>query len=138
VFNECPVGTDRMEPNRIAKLIYYILILTLTLVSCQKKSQKHEGPLRLSEAQMTDLIREVQIAESAVFNRQNLGGHPDTLKKNYFDLIFRDYGISPEIFKENMTYYTQHPELLERIYDTVISQLKSMQDTLDLETKIAK
>lgn len=127
-----------MKLNLFNKLLYGVLMLTLILVSCQKKTHQHQGSLRLSEAQMTDLIREVQIAESAVFNRQNLGGHPDTLKKNYFDLVFRSYGISSEVFKENMTYYTQHPELLERIYDTVILQLKSIQDTLHLETKIVK
>lgn len=120
-----------LKPGKIT--LFLFLFIAGVFAGCKNSNPQPGKALRLSETQMTQLIRDVQIAESAIYHKQNLGTHPDTLKKNYYDQVFKHHGLSPEIFKENMAYYSQYPELLERIYDSVIAQMKAMQNTLQLE-----
>ena len=41
----------------------------------------------------------------------------------YYDQLFEHYGITDSIFSQNMQYYTERPEVLERIMDSVTQRL---------------
>ena len=45
-----------------------------------------------------------------------------TLQKAYYDQLFEHYEITDTIFQENMNYYTYHPDVLERVMDSVMNR----------------
>ena len=46
------------------------------------------------------------------------------MSREYYDQLFEHYGITDSIFSQNMQYYTEHPEMLERIMDSVTQRLR--------------
>ena len=45
------------------------------------------------------------------------------MSRFYYDQLFEHYGITDSIFSQNMQYYTERPEVLERIMDSVTQRL---------------
>lgn len=121
--------------QRFEKIIYSAIILFLlpAFVSCSKENSKKSGDLRLNEKQMTAIIKDVQVAEGIINYSRNQGRNNDDNKNEYFDLIFKHHKITPEILRENVAFYSQTPEIMDRIYDNVVQQLKTEQDSLKLE-----
>ena len=45
------------------------------------------------------------------------------ISRDYYDQLFEHYGITDSIFEQNMRYYTERPEVLERIMDSTLQRL---------------
>lgn len=112
---------------------FLLIFLMHVFASCSNENSKKSGSLRLNEKQMTAIIKDVQVAEGIINYSRNQGRNNDDNKNEYFDLIFQHHKITPEILRENIAFYSQTPEIMDRIYDTIIQQLKSAQDSLKLE-----
>ena len=51
------------------------------------------------------------------------------ISQEYYAQLFEHYGITDSIFVQNMRYYTERPETLEKIMDSVVQRLMKMQST---------
>ena len=94
----------------------------------------------LSEQEMIAIMTDVQIIEADI-NYQKTQEHEqkpdDTIKivpkdyvrmsRDYYDQLFEHYGITDSIFVQNMKYYTERPEVLGRIMDSVMQRLTKEQ-----------
>ena len=49
---------------------------------------------------------------------------PSTL---YYDQLFEHYRITDSIFKQNIKYYSERPDVLEKIMDSVVQRLTKVQ-----------
>jgi len=121
--------------NLISRIVSFITILCFfsLVVSCDKQKSTQSEKLNLTEKQMIEIIKEIQITEAALNYKRNIGSSVEENKDLYFDLVFKNHKITPEIFKENLLQYSKSPEKLEAIYDSVIISLTKMQDTLKIE-----
>ena len=92
--------------------------------------------LLLNEQEMIDLMTDVQIIEADI-NFQKSQEHEqepnDTIKtipkdyvkmsRDYYTQLFEHYGITDSIFSQNLRYYTERPDKLEKIMDSVLQRL---------------
>lgn len=107
--------------------------LWLASISCDEADVKTNEKMKLSEKQMTALIREIQITEAALNYNRNLGKQAEGKKEFYYDLVFKNHQVTPEIFRDNLMEYSKKPEVLESIYDSVIATVTQMQDSLKID-----
>ena len=45
------------------------------------------------------------------------------MSRDYYAQLFEHYGINDTILEQNMRYYTERPEVLERIMDSAMQRL---------------
>ena len=84
----------------------------------------------LTEEEMIEVMTDVQIIEAQINHQTSIGkeeGAPTVdykaMTQSYYDQFFEHYGITDTIFSQNIRYYTERPEVLERIMDSVVQRL---------------
>lgn len=90
----------------------------------------------LSEQEMIDVLTDVQIIEADINyqkNQERDETEKDSIKivtkdyfkisREYYDQLFTHYSITDSIFAQNLKYYAERPEVLERIMDSVTNRL---------------
>ena len=83
----------------------------------------------LTEQEMIAVMTDVQILEADINRRKADGKMIDGMAESYYNQLFEHYDMTDSIFKQNIRYYTERPETLERIMDSVTMRLtKERQD----------
>lgn len=108
------------------KNIILSLLLFASLISCNSEDKSISIPTTtLSKEKMIGIMLDIHISEATMNMtpiNKNVSEKPvpaiDVLKKN---------SISKEQFDESFIFYTQHPLLLNEIYDEVMDSLSKMQ-----------
>ncbi|MCK9448936.1 MAG: DUF4296 domain-containing protein [Bacteroidales bacterium] len=104
------------------------IVLLLGLASCLSSPAKEHTPsVLLSQNQMTELLMDIHIAEAALNFKRNLGQAIHEEKQQYFDAVFRNHGLTQELFEENLNYYNRFPDKMEVMYDSITKRLERMQ-----------
>jgi hypothetical protein len=102
---------------------YYTLIIFIGLFSCKPKT--HSVPSSVLPANtMSTLLSEMHIADAVTAMQQS--GEPDSLNQylaDYKQAILNQYKVSSDQFLASITFYEQHPEMLDSIYAEVITKL---------------
>ena len=107
------------------KLIFSLL-LTSSLFSCGEKEKTVAIPSGiLPQEKMAAVLTDIHIAEAEA----NLGAPPDSALKTpiSFHKIFEKDSVSKKQYEESLSFYVDHPELLDSIYTHVLNQLDKMQ-----------
>ena len=83
-----------------------------------------------TEEEMVDIMTDVQIIEAEINYQKSLereDSAPDTdykaMTQSYYDQLFEHHGITDTLFSQNIKYYTERPEVLKRIMDSVVQRL---------------
>ena len=117
------------------KLILGFVLLGL-FTACEEEEKIPDYVL--SKEKFTEVLTEVQIAESIV----RLGYHrfPDSLYRNdsIYSAAFRKMEVSQAIFDSNMNYYLGFPNEMEKIYDQVIVNLSRRTAKLKVKEETSK
>ena len=114
-----------------------IIILCFVLATaCGHKDKGFKPSRLLTEEEMITIMTDVQIIEAEINyqNQQDRERDPndttpvvpkDNLKmtREYYAQLFEHYGINDTILEQNMRYYTERPEVLERIMDSTMQRL---------------
>lgn len=94
----------------------------------------------LTEREMIDVMTDVQIIEAEINYRKTQVGEEDSqpldfrsLTQSYYEQLYEHYGITDSIFSQNLRYYTERPELLEKIMDSVTQRLLREQAAMRTE-----
>jgi hypothetical protein len=82
---------------------------------------------------MVDLLAEVEIAESALRQKQNYGQEISKVKEEFYTAIFERYEVSKEQFDQSLDYYKQDLETIDMIYEQVITRLSVIESEVQLE-----
>lgn len=82
----------------------------------------------LKPEQMTAIIVDIQLAESALMQMEQNSQNAGLYKKKVYDLLFEKHKTNREKFDSSLTYYSLHnvPKL-DAIYADVITQLSQQQ-----------
>ena len=99
----------------------------LLLASCADKSNTFKPERLLTEQEMIAVMTDVQILEADMNRRKADGKRIDGMAESYYNQLFEHYGITDSIFNQNLRYYTEHPEVLEKIMDSVTQRLTKEQ-----------
>jgi hypothetical protein len=110
--------------------LFFITILLLLLSACGNKSNTFMPERLLTEEEMIDVMTDVQIIEAEINYQKSSDKEQDTISadykamtQSYYSQFYEHYGITDSIFVQNMRYYTERPETLKRIMDSVVQRL---------------
>ncbi len=84
----------------------------------------------LNRQQMAAVISDIQLAESAV-TQKNL--HPDTsnmTQAGYYDFIYKKHAVNKEDFEGSYHYYLSTPDEMDSIYTVVLEILHRKESEL--------
>ena len=118
------------------KGLSYILFVLLLLTACGHKDKGFMPERLLTEEEMIDVMTDVQIIEAQINYQKTLETEEGAktvdykaMTQSYYDQFFEHYGITDSIFSQNIRYYTEQPEVLQRIMDSVVQRLTREQPT---------
>jgi len=104
----------------------FLLFISIYLISC---SNSHKDNDVLEPATYKKILKEIILANALSNNNEK----SDTSKK-YMILVYKKYNIDSLILKKTTDYYTNHPEILEKIYEEIENELKQELDSLETNT----
>lgn len=118
------------------KRLSFIVLLFVLVTACGHKDKGFVPERLLTEQEMIDVMTDVQIIEADINFQKNQERERDPndttavvtkdyikITRSYYQQMFEHYGINDSIFTQNMRYYTERPEVLERIMDSVLQRL---------------
>ena len=118
------------------------MLFFLLVTACGHKEKGFMPERLLTEQEMIDMLTDVQIIEADINYQKNLERdqqNEDSVKtapkdyvkmsREYYDQFFEHYGITDSIFSQNIRYYSERPEVLERIVDSVMNRLDKEKST---------
>ena len=85
----------------------------------------------LTKNQIIAIMTDVQLIEAALIRKRELGQNITDLKPIWYDQVFKHHRISNSIFVENLTYYNQNLDEMEKILDEVLVNLSKIQADLE-------
>ena len=109
-------------------------MLFVLVAACGHRDKGFMPERLLTEEEMIDVMTDVQIIEAQINYQKSSDKEHDTISVDYqamtqayYDQFFEHYGITDSIFVQNMRYYTERPETLKRIMDSVVQRLTKEQ-----------
>ncbi|MEM0998248.1 MAG: DUF4296 domain-containing protein [Bacteroidota bacterium] len=114
-------------------LLYSFFLLALvTGLATGCESDKRPADL-LTEEQMVPILKDMQIAYAGVDNTVRNPASRPLRYEEMNKLVLEKHGMGKEQFFSSYQWYEQHPELMDTIYQQVITQLSI--DIVPLQNK---
>ncbi|MBI2966385.1 MAG: DUF4296 domain-containing protein [Bacteroidetes bacterium] len=95
-----------------------IIAFNVSFFSCQRQPEKIPPDI-IPRDKMVKIFTDVQIGEAHI---QIRGLPADTIALLY-QSILAQYGVSQDEFRKSFTFYTEHPDILEKVYEEVLNEL---------------
>ncbi len=111
------------------KLPVTILCLTLLFFACTKKEVVIPDDV-LKQKEMTAILTDVHIAQSAIGNAITTDSSKYTMA-DYLEYILADHQTTKKEFTASLKFYSDHPEMLQAVYDSVITGLSKIEAGLE-------
>jgi hypothetical protein len=120
---------------------FYFVLLSLFLIgigitpSCSNsEKQKFVPETMLSEEEMISIMTDLHLVEAALSLRRNRGQSTNDVKDLWFAQLFEQHKTTATIFEENLSFYNEQPEKMEKILEEVMANLSQMQSELNAGT----
>ena len=86
----------------------------------------------LSENSFIYLLKDIHLSEAKfeLYKTKGIENAKNELAHNY-STIYKKHAVTANTFDKTINYYTQHPEQLEKIFTSVLEQLKKDRTILD-------
>ena len=110
--------------------IVFTCLCAIFLTACGSKDTVVPPETLLTEAQMIDILTDVQLIEGDLNFRHSEGEETQERNNLYYKQLFEHYGITDSIFNDNLRYYTEKPAILEKITDSVYNRLAKVQTAI--------
>jgi len=108
-------------------ILYFFM--TLFLFACAEKEITIPADV-LKQKEMTAILSDVHIAQSAIGNAMSTDSSGYTLA-DYLDFILENHHASKKQFVSSLEFYSNHPEMLQEIYDSVLTGLSKIEAGLE-------
>jgi hypothetical protein len=99
------------------------ILLVLLGLSCCNWNKVKKPEVFLEEQQMIDVLTDAYLIEAQLNFIKSEGTEISQMQEDYYNQLFEHYGITDSLFEQNMYYYTYHPDVLERVMDSVNKRL---------------
>lgn len=109
------------------KLTYLVAILII--VSCTQKNEIPKGIL--PPEKMANILSQIYEAEDKA---TSIGLKYDSQKvvlRHYELMILEQNNTNDSVYKESFTYYLEHPQKLETVYDIVIDSMSLREQVIE-------
>ena len=117
-------------PSRIL-----LLLLSLTLiflVGCSKKTEI-SGKEFVPRENLVDMLVDLHLVDGITNDRKFYRAYEDVDSVDLLRPILEKYQVSQQMFDTTMYEYSRYPEILDQVYNDVLTKLNIMLDENDLE-----
>lgn len=102
-----------------------LLLISLFFFSCaEKKIAIPENVI--TEKEMTSILSEIHIAQASKNNSLTIDSSGYTMNE-YTNAILKDHHTTKDKFLSSLKFYSDNPEILREVYDSVITSLSRME-----------
>ena len=110
------------------KNIYFLFLLILFSCSEQQNIDKNI----ISKEQFTNILEKIHLVESEFqLNKiNNTERYENKLSSDYHQ-IFSEYKVSKTDFENTLQYYSERPDLLEKMYEEMLINLEEKRNQLN-------
>ena len=109
-----------------------MLLVVVLLGACSSKEVPKEI---LTPGQMVPIFLDVYLAEGKVNDLKIKRDSSMALFEVYEQYIFEKHNVADSIYRQSMSYYYDHPDQLEMIYETVLDSLNLLEKRLEEKEK---
>ena len=109
-------------------------IITSFVITCMLSCTETTTELSkdiVPEDKMVEIMVDLQLIEGIIAVRDT---DPEEVNA-YYQSIFDKYQINREVLDKNIQHYSEHPEILESIYQEVITELSKKQAKVENEAQ---
>lgn len=98
----------------------HVLLISLMLASCSSGNKQPEGEIIERDA-FVNLLVDIQLIES--MNQTMVATDMEFDLEMAYAWVFREHGVTEEVFQNSINFYSQSAETYEEIYDEVIIKI---------------
>jgi hypothetical protein len=106
-----------------------IFVLLAALWSCGEEIPPIPDDV-LKQQQMTAVLTDVHLAQAAINIKSQTDSTPNNMN-DYIAYILKQHGVGKEDFLRSLKFYSNNPDLLEQVYDSVITGLTRMEAEIE-------
>jgi hypothetical protein len=122
------------ELNALTRIGLFFAFAAIIITACgMPKARQPKPKVLISQNTLAQVLTDVHLVEAAMNMRRNNGQEFENQKNAIFDSVFVHYSITPQILEDNLLYYNQQPQIMEKVYQDVIDSLTSLQKNLRLD-----
>ena len=115
------------------KVFFVSFILIFSFFSCGKKKNSNHNSSSykiISQKEMTSIIIDAILAESAIGIVDNKGKKPDYYTWRYYNFILKKHDISINQYRKSFDYYVADSEKMLKIMTSVVDSLSEKQSKI--------
>lgn len=117
-------GTVYRFQDKMKKIIFFISTAFIISSCLEKEINIPENVLKQNE--MSSILTDIHIAQSAVNNKIVTDSMNYTFN-DYLNYILKQRKIKKEDFLSSLKFYSEHPDILQEVYDSVLTSLSRME-----------
>lgn len=114
----------------LRKIIFFFFLSIIVIYGCAPKHEidKKKVPAELIQPrEMIGILTDIQLTEATLKELRRSGENPDDFYKDYYEKIFKKHNVTKEEYDKSMTFYEDNLDLLQEIYEEVITNLSKIQ-----------
>ena len=98
------------------------IIILLSLFSCNQSADKPPVDL-IPQDKMISLFVDIHVADAMVEHKFGTQNPNLALSNALYERIYHNHGVSAAQYKSSYKYYEVHPDLMDKMYTQVITEL---------------
>lgn len=110
--------------DKMKKIIFFISTAFIISSCLEKEINIPENVLKQNE--MSSILTDIHIAQSAVNNKIVIDSM-NYIFNDYINYILKQRKIKKEDFLSSLKFYSEHPDILQEVYDSVLTSLSRME-----------
>jgi hypothetical protein len=114
-----------------------IMIVIISTISCGR-DKEIKGSEFIPRDTLVEVIRDIHLMDGVTNDMKYYRKYNPEDSIDLYGTIFETYGIDRETYERTIDEYSKHPELLNRVYDDVLTELNVMLEELDEKKKEVK
>jgi Domain of unknown function (DUF4296) len=113
------------------RVIFYFLLISIGFYSCYSNSGEQPPENLIPEDQMINVLAEIELTQA--FIKLNIAAVDSINQPQLFQNIFDKHNTTRNSFNESLIFYSKQPQVLESIYQKVITSLSEQQATTQIK-----
>ena len=105
------------------KLILFCFIAML-LQACKQELPEIPADV-MSMDKMKPILADIHMADAVAETKAQAGANERDLSQQYYVQILKQRGVTQQEFNRSYSFYQQHPMLMEKLYDDVLTELST-------------
>jgi hypothetical protein len=104
-----------------------LLLMAILAVSCNHRRYGEVIPPK----KFVNLLVDIHLADGIAVENMSKAKGALLDSASLYGSVFNKYGVTRTIFDSTMSYYSEHPDDFQKVYNKVTAKLKRMEDELN-------